>query len=146
MRFYLISWNWKEPSTVYISFMRFAYSKSFPIMFAISLWIRGDEYVAFFLKGFSICFRKGSFVCGNNLRMAKTFPGFWLLLISFLCPPNAMHCLAQSMFILINYIKISLFLGTFSSFKLSVKYRNVSSTGFSNLFLVQQPFQQSLNA
>ena len=44
------------------------------------------------------------------------------------------------MFTSINHFKISLFLRTFSVFKLSVKYGNVSS-GFSNRFLVQQPFQ-----
>ena len=68
-----------------------------------------------------------------------------MLLISSLYPLNAVHCLTQSMFTLINHFKIFLFLTTFSAFKLSVGYGNVSN-GFSNRFLVQQPFQYSPNA
>ena len=98
---------------------------TYPIMFVISFWMRGVKYVAFFLEGFSIFSRKGSFVSANNLRMDKKLPGFWLLLISSLCLLNAMHCLTQSMFTLINHFKISLFLRTFSAFKLSVEYGNV---------------------
>ena len=62
-----------------------------------------------------------------------------------------MHCWAQSMFTQsmfaqsINHFKISVFLRTFSAFKLLVKRGNVSSS-FSNRFLVQQPFQHSPNA
>ena len=129
----------------FISFTRFSCSKSYPLMFVISFWMRGVKYVAFFLEGFSIFSCKGSFVSANNLRMDKKLPRFWLLLISSLCSPNAMHCLAQSMFTLMNHFKISLFLRAFSVFKLSVKYGHVSSR-FSNCFLVQQPFQYSPNA
>ena len=69
-------------------------------LFVISFWMRGDKYVAFFLKEFSICPCKGLFVSANNLRMAKKLWEFWLLLISSLCHINTMHCLAQSMFTL----------------------------------------------
>ena len=117
----------------FISLTRFSCSKSFPIMVAITFWMRGDKYVTFFLEGFSICPRKDSFVSATNLRIAKTLPGFWLLLTSCQGHLNATHCLAQSMFTLINHFKISLFLRTFSAFKLSVKYGNASS-GFSNYF------------
>ena len=118
----------------FFSYRRFVCSKSFPTMFVISFGMRGDKYVTFLLKEFSTYPRKGSLVSANNLRMAKKLPGCWLLLISSLCPLNALHCLTQSMFTLINYFKISLFLRTFSTFKLTVKYGNVSS-GFSNHFL-----------
>ena len=129
----------------FISFARFACSKSFPIMCVISFWMRRDKYVAFFLEGFPICFRKGSFFSANNLRMTKKLAGFWLLLISPLCPLIAMHCWAQSMFTQsmftqsINHFKISLFLRTFSAFKLLVKHGNVSSR-FSNRFFSPTAF------
>ena len=66
----------EENLAQFISFMRFACSKSFPRMLVISFWMRVDKYKAFFLEGFSVCHRKGSFVSANCLRLAKNCQGF----------------------------------------------------------------------
>ena len=114
----------KKNLAQFISFTRFACTKSFPIIFVISFWMWENKYVAIFIKGFLIFPPTDS---ANNLRMDKKLLGFGLLLISSLCPLNTMHCLTQSMFPLINHFKISLFLRTFSACKLLVEYGNVSS-------------------